>query len=342
MKKIYYLFALIGLVSLFSGCEKDGDEIRMLDNPIAPSIVSMPDLTLLRENGTNMVEFVGTPVDPGFTASATYFLEVCATGNNFEDALVLYSGIQDTLIKFSVSELNALLLKKFKADQISSADFRIRASLVVDAGTGALGTSTNPLEYSSITNTSDITIYGLPRLDLIGSGIAQKIESALGNGVYTGYVKLDKTLPFTLLDPDANKTYGANGAALAENGAGITSPDNGYYMLSVNVPDLKYTMDPYMIGLIGSATPNEWNTPDQKMDYNIEKGTWYITLNLKIGEIKFRKNDGWAWNLGGDPKSLKHDGTNIAITSAGNYTITLTITNDTQGSATGSCTIVKN
>ena len=59
-------------------------------------------------------------------------------------------------------------------------------------------------------------------------------------------------------------------------------------------------------------------------------------------EIKFRKNDGWSWNLGGTKDNLVHNGDNIPITSAGNYTITLTISVDTQGSEAGSCTIVKN
>ena len=91
------------------------------------------------------------------------------------------------------------------------------------------------------------------------------------------------------------------------------------------------------IGLIGSATPNGWDTPDQKMDYDSKTGTWSITVDLIDGDIKFRKNDGWAWNLGGTHDNLTQGGDNLSV-SAGNYTITLTIIND----ATGTCTIVKN
>ncbi len=340
IRKTYLFLAFIGLIGLFSSCEKDEDKATMLENPILPTIKTMPDLTLLRANATNTLKFVGTPVNPGFNASTTYFLEVCAEGNNFADALVLYSGVQDTAISFTVSELNSLLLKKFPGDQLSAADFRIRAILTVDAGTGAVGTSTNPLEYKSITTNVDITLFGLPRLDLIGSGRDQKVESALGNGIYTGYVKLDKTLPFTLYDPDNDVTYGGSSNILAVDGAGISissTDSDGYYKLDVNTNDLSYSLQPYMIGLIGSATPNGWDTPDQKMDYNTATGTWYITINLTDGFIKFRKNDGWAWNLGGSPNSLTQGGADLPVT-AGNYTINLTIVND----ATGSCTIVKN
>lgn len=339
---IIYL-TLIGLIGLLFSCEKDETKVVMLTNPIAPTIQTVPDLTLKRAKGMDTLVFVGTAVDPGFQASATYFLEICPKGNNFKDATVLTSGIKNTQMKITVSDLNGILLKKFPADQVSAVDLRMRAVLSVDAGTGALGTSANPLEYSSEIKTVNVTTYGLPRLDLVGSGINQKIESALGNGKYTGLVKLDKTKPFTLKDPDTNVVYGANGAALAVNGTGIISSDNGWYKFVADTKALTYSLDAYMIGLVGSATPNGWDSPDQKMDYDAATGTWKITINLVDGDIKFRLNDGWAWNLGGTANSLTVDGSNLTVT-AGNYTIVLTITNpnSVKGEVGGNCKITKN
>ena len=92
-----------------------------------------------------------------------------------------------------------------------------------------------------------------------------------------------------------------------------------------------------MIGLVGSATPNGWDSPDQKMDYDAVTGTWKKTLTLVAGEFKFRLNDAWVWNLGGTTDNLTQGGNNIAVT-AGNYTISLTIINGT----TGTYKIVKN
>lgn len=332
---IFILF--IGLIGLFVSCEKDGETIVMLDNPVAPEIVTMPGLTLQRNNGTEMLEFVGTPVDPGFQASAKYFLEAAAAGSNFADPVIILSDIQNASLKISVSDLNGILLKKFPADQATPVDFRVRSVLVVDAGTGAPGTGTSPFEYISETATANVTLYGLPKLDLIDSGINQKIESPLGNGDYKGFVKLDATKPFTLLDTDNNIKYGASGSALAVNGTGITVDANGWYILNANTANLSYSTSEYRIGLIGSATPNGWDTPDQKMDYDAQTGTWSITIDLIDGFIKFRKNDGWAWNLGGAADNLTQGGADIPVT-AGNYTITLTIIND----ATGTCKIVKN
>jgi len=336
MKKLLYI-TFIGLLGLLYSCEKDGDQIFIADNPVPPSIVSMPDLTLERNNGTDILEFAISPVDPGFVASAKYFLEACATGDNFTKVTSIASKDLGENFEISVADLNGILLKSFPADETSSVDFRVRARLVVDGGTGAPGTSDDAFEYTSATETASVTLYGLPRLDLVNSGIDQKIESALGNGEYFGYVKLDAAMPFTLLDPDANVSYGGSGGTLTVNGPGIAVDGSGWYKMSASTNDLTYSTDAYMIGLVGSATPNGWDTPDQKMDYDAQSGTWSITIDLADGEIKFRLNDGWAWNLGGTVDNLTQGGDNIPVT-AGNYTITLTINSDD----TGTCTIVKN
>lgn len=342
-RKILTYLGIVGLFMLMSSCEKDGNEVIMLADPIPPTIVSMPDnLILQRSNSTDKVQFAATPVNPGFAASATYFLEAALSGTDFADPLLLYSGSQDTLIEFTVSDLNELFLKKFTEDVTSSIDFRIRAVLLVDAGTGAPGTGDNAFEYTSAAVTRDVAPFGLPRLDLIGTDPLQKITSAQGNGVYSSFVKLSSSVPFTLKNPDTGKTYGTNAAgdALEENGNALTATDNGWYKLTADINNLTYSIDAHMYGVVGSATPNDWNSPDTKMDYDAKRGVWYVTLDLIVGEIKFRKNDGWAWNLGGTPDNLVQDGANIAISEAGNYTITLTITD--YENAKGTCTIVKN
>ena len=341
-KKLIIYLAFIGLIGLLFSCEKDETKVIMSASPVAPTLTTVPDLTLQRAKGANMLEFVGTAVDPGFAASANYFLEACASGNKFANTVSLVSAIDPASMKISVSDLNGILIKKFPTDATSSIDIRLRAVLVVDAGTGAPGTSSAPFEYISATKTVNTTTYGLPRLDLINSGVTQKIESALGDGKYTGFVKLDKTKPFTLKDPDANIVYGANGSALAVTSTGINPTDNGWFKLSADTKALTYSMEPYMIGLVGSATPNGWNSPDQKMDYDAATGTWKITITLVDGDIKFRLNDGWAWNLGGTSDKLTVDGANITLT-AGKYTIALTITNPNskKGEVGGTCTITK-
>ena len=322
-KKIFIYLTFIGLTGLLFSCEKEGTKAVLLDNPVAPTLVSVPDLTLKRTNGTNTLEFVGTAVDPGFQASITYNLEAAAKGTNFQNPILIMNDKQDLSLKIAVSDLNGILLKYFPADQVSSLDFRIRSVLSLSSGTGSY-------VYSSVAKSVDVTIYGLPRLDLVNSGITQKVESALGNGVYVNFVKLDATKAFTVKDPDTNTVYGGKTGVLSVNGTAISAPASGWYKLTVDTKGLTYKLDPYMIGLVGDATPNGWNAPDSKMDYNAATGTWSIRITLITGSIKFRLNDDWGWNLGGTTDNLTQNGANCAV-NAGTYTITLTIINGTTG-----------
>jgi len=336
--KILLFLAIFGLVSLFTGCEESGEKIYLATDPIAPSLQTVPDLTLERNNAEETLVFVGTPVDLGFTASATYILEACETGNGFVDVLQIYTDTQDTLISFTVKDLNSILIKQFPADETTSIDLRIRAVLIVSAGTSAPGTGDDPFEYISDAVTVNITTFGLPRLDLTGTD--QKVESAAGDGVYSGFVKLEADVTFTLTDPDSETSYGmdADGTTLVVDGDGKTPATAGWYKLTVDVNTMTYSFDAYMIGVVGSATPNGWDVPDIKMDYDKVSETWQVTTALADGEMKFRRNDDWAWNLGGTESALEHNGANIAV-SAGTYFITLTITNDVTGSETGTYTI---
>ncbi|MCF6183425.1 MAG: SusE domain-containing protein [Bacteroidales bacterium] len=324
---ILIFITIIGLIGLFSSCEKDGTKIVMSENVIAPKIVSLPDLTLLRGNSSDSVEFVGSPVNPGFDASAKYFLEAAEAGTDFENVVQLYSGNQISSVKMTVGELNSMLLNILPEDQATDAEYRIRCDLVVDGGTGAPGTGNNPFEYISEPVTAKTTVFGLLRLDLVNSGMTQKITSPLSNGEYSGFVKLNISNPFTLSDPDNSIIYGGSGGTLIVNGAAIIPAADGWHKLTVNTVDLTYDLQPYMIGLVGSATPNGWGSPDQKMEYDFATKTWQITLDLVDGEVKFRLNDGWAWNLGladGSETNLVHNGANIPVT-AGNYTVTLDV-----------------
>ncbi|WP_372755623.1 SusE domain-containing protein [Labilibaculum sp.] len=347
MKKYYsILFLLVGVLGFFTSCDEDGDQLVFSDNVIVPTL-TLPDLTLVRANGSNSVIFECTPVDPGFTASAYYYLQACPAGDNFETITQIYYAESGDNIEFTVNKLNSLLLDGFPEDATSSVDFRIKCVLEADAGLGV-----DDYVYYSETQTGDVTLFGLLRLDVLIDGEdTQKIQSPDSDGIYEGYVKFDAGDEFTLLDPDNTIYYGSGTSGIAVDGAAITVADAGWYLLTANTNDLSYTLESYNIGLVGDATPNGWDTPDSKMDYNSTDGTWEITIDLTDANFKFRLNDGWAWNLGGTGTEdgsadnysddnmtveLEQGGKNIPVSDgAGNYTITLNI----DGSV---ATVVKN
>jgi hypothetical protein len=85
-------------------------------------------------------------------------------------------------------------------------------------------------------------------------------------------------------------------------------------------------------GLVGSATANGWNAPDQKFipDFGVNEGYYYISgAELIGGEIKVRQNDAWGVNYGDDGAdgTMEANGANIAV-SAGTYNITLNFSVD--------------
>lgn len=290
-KKIYLYLTFIGFIGLLLSCEKDETKAVLLDNPIAPTIQTTPDLTLKRANGLNVLEFKGTPVEPGFQASATYYLEACAKGNNFQDATLILSDKQDLSMKITVADLDGILLKKFPADKVSSIDFRIRAALSLSSGTGTY-------VYSSATKTVDVTTYGPPTLALTVAGTQQGIVSAADNKLYTGWIYTDGT-PFQLTNNDNGKKYGGVLAAgeiscaLTENGPAIALDAGAYNMTAdVNTGVMKLTVADVTIGVIGDAVGG-WDN-DTKMVYNFTDHTWNVTKTVTAGGIKFRTHNSWA------------------------------------------------
>ena len=65
----------------------------------------------------------------------------------------------------------------------------------------------------------------------------------------------------------------------------------GSYKLVVDLNKSIIAMTPFRFGIVGSATPNGWATPDTKMTLNNTTGIWEATLALTSGEMKFRAND---------------------------------------------------
>lgn len=298
-KKIFLYLTFIGLIVLLFSCEKDETKAVLLDNPTLPTIQSMPDLTLKRANGLNMLEFVGTPVEPGFQASVMYYLEACAKGTNFADASLILSDSQDLSMKISVGDLDGILLKKFPADQVSSLDFRIRSVLSLSSGTGSY-------EYSSAIKNANVTTYGPPALSFTTAGKLQTVVSAGDNKTYTGWIYTDGT-PILFTNNDDGKKYGgvlASGevsCALTENGPAVALEAGAYNMTAdINSGVMKLTVADVSIGIIGDAVGG-WDN-DTKMIYNFTDHTWNVTIDVVAGGIKFRTHNSWAAvNVGYNP-----------------------------------------
>ncbi|PIE79638.1 MAG: hypothetical protein CSA15_02765, partial [Candidatus Delongbacteria bacterium] len=123
---------------------------------------------------------------------------------------------------------------------------------------------------------------------------------------------------------------GADGT-LEPGGANI-AVEAGNYLIELNLNDNTYVMTKVenVWGVVGSATPNEWNGPDVKLAMDFTKeGVWYANnVTLKDGEIKFRANESWDNNYGSNDAdgNLQAGGANIAVVE-GVYDIVLDLSN---------------
>ena len=125
--------------------------------------------------------------------------------------------------------------------------------------------------------------------------------------------------------------YGDDGAdgTMEANGANI-AVSAGHYLVTMNLNTQSYTMEEMDVwGLVGSATANGWDGPNDKFmpDFGINEGYYYLTgAVLADGEIKVRQNDAWGVNYGddGNDGTLELNGANIPV-SAGTYNITLNL-----------------
>ncbi len=137
----------------------------------------------------------------------------------------------------------------------------------------------------------------------------------------------------------ANRDWGINFGDAGADGTLDFDKDNmtakaGTYTFMADLSNREYKGVLTQWGLIGSAT-GSWSE-DKDMTADVANNTWTFTGDLKKGEIKFRANDAWDINLGGDINNLTLDnGANIPIAEDGNYTIVLDLANN-------KCTITKN
>lgn len=154
---------------------------------------------------------------------------------------------------------------------------------------------------------------------------------------FTGYMYLNQNGFKFCTQPNWDGTnYG--GAFFGQESDNIMmTQEAGFYQVDVDLSAKTYTLTPFTIGIIGNATPSGWDS-DTDMTYNPEERCWEIKgVELSDGDMKFRANDAWTLNWGGELDNLKQDDPNIAV-AAGTYDIKLYI--DWEGN-TAKCELIK-
>jgi hypothetical protein len=296
--------------------------------------------------------FSWTGASFGFkSATPEYFLWLDLKGSNFAKAVSV--GSTKTL-QFEVlnSKINQLLITLGAKPAVAvDVEFKL---------TGGIHDSLNTVSNiitKTVTPFKVIPVY--PKLYVTGTNNAWGFnENALlysvkSNGVYEGYIYFDNGASWSNFklsyqpnwdngdaivgDPDAG---GVSGTLQVHNNWGgnniNVTEGTGYYQVIANINSLSYSVTKTSWSLAGDY--NSWALAT--MTYNASDETLSITTNMTVGGFKFVANN-WAFSLGDNElDGYLEPGTNnnnIKITVAGNYTITLNLSQ-----ALYTYTIVKN
>ncbi len=346
-KNSFLLF--IGSLLFLSSCKKD--EVKALLNPSGGITLTATQTTLVlvQANGANTaVSFAWDKANFGFAAGINYTLQLAKGGTNFATATSTSVNMETALAStFTVKDLNAKMQDIIPYGSAQQVEARIKA----DVGSNVDPIYSNVLTMT-ITSYRDIVNYAFPQALWIAGNfqgwspstapkIVDKFASGTTGSGYDGYINFTNASPaFKMVKgpdwPFGDFGTGATPGTLGSNGDLTLSNGAGVYRLTANTAALTWSATKINSwGLTGSSTPLGWpsgpdGTPgqDHDMTFNATDGTWSVTMNLTVGVIKFRANDAWSINFGDNsPVDNKPDygGSDIPITVAGNYTVTLDI-----------------
>ncbi len=338
---------MVTLGVVLISCKKEG-QLVTLGNAVPGALTTSVSTVVLTKPNLNVeaVKASFTPADFGYSAAATYTLQIAKTGTSFANAKEIILEVGSSSKSLTHFELNNMLLSMGFAPEVAgSVDFRIKTTI---------GTNVLPV-YSNVKSVTITPFALIGTLYMAGAhngwSFAQdSVVSPEGDGIYSAIIQFKQSKSMFKLSKTKSwsNVYGSASEAVTSSlmvgpgdipnalvGPDLTSP-NTYdnYNVVANTNTLAITYELFTWGIIGTSTAGGWND-DTPMKYNNTTKTWSITTDLTAGVYKFRKNHGWAVNLGGSNGALTSGGADIALAAAGNYTITLNVTANTY-------TIVKN
>jgi hypothetical protein len=329
--KIKYILFLMSVMFAFASCNDDTD-------PVLPhyeaSVLTHPENGTLYElkqkdadNELFPLSWTAYKQKDLLVGPPTYCVQVDLEGNDFSRAKILsqVSEIADptnaTVYTSSVvvKDLNSLLINELgqQAGDVANIEFRV----VTKIGDAFITSSTSNVFKAKVVPYENAR----EALHFIGNMFG---ESAWDNGnykfvmfrtapddidTYTG--KFAAASEFKFISNSNlgswDLAYGSAGSGvLSSSGGNITDiATEGYYTVTVDLANLKYTIKPYdaskakeykSIGLVGAF--NNWGDPTDvvltKSGY--DSHIWTAdNVTLPDGEVKFRADSAWDTSWGG-------------------------------------------
>ncbi len=121
------------------------------------------------------------------------------------------------------------------------------------------------------------------------------------------------------IQQDEDGLYTVTAAYNAQDGWSLTTTKTG------EAPEVAFNPNDFNMAVIGDATASAWDS-DQNLFHKENNGvhSWYGVVYLAgTGFYKFRANDLWDFNLGGDLSALSQGGDDIPTPGEGAYYVVL-------------------
>jgi starch-binding outer membrane protein SusE/F len=316
------LFLGVALMSAWS-CKKD--EIQAVLNPTAALTASLSKNTVvLLKDSTALDALSVSWVKPnfGFDAAPSYTLFIDKAGNNFAKAVTFNLGAGLSRV-FKVAELNSIV-RGLGLEPGTAGDLDVKVQCLI----------------------GDKTLYVSPILALKATAFADKLDlftnwGLVGDATANGWNGPDMLMWKNIDNPaeivayatlvDGNIKFrtnndwavnlGGTGGVLKAGGDNI-AVTKGSYKITFNPTALTYKVEKFSWGVVGNAMTNGWNGPDQVMEYDGTVNLFRADITVNDGDIKFRRENDWAVNLGGTGGVLSAGGGNIAV-KKGRYLVTM-------------------
>lgn len=311
MKKINKLLLLgFALVLAWSSCRKEETIVNINPNAVLTASISAPNVVLLKDNKDKDAFTVSwTAPDFGFAAAPSYTVYLDKKGNNFakQKAVGAGSALKRT---FKTSELNDII-KGFGLVSGTAGDLEVKVECLLGAATVLTSTvsSLKATAYDDVVNLT--TTWGV-----VGSATANGWDGP-DQPAFKLNGTTDTLVAFVTLTDGAIKFRENNKWDSNLGSAGATNPDpaqtgallasgkdiavkKGTYRVLFNPTKLTYKIEPYSWGVVGEATANGWNGPDQPLAYDGATGTWKGVVSFIDGPMKFRLNNAWDENFGAE------------------------------------------
>ncbi len=282
-----------------------------------------------------------------YPAAVTYTLEAV-----LEDQAVILGSTSSNSLGLQTETLNNLLVNNLGA--VPGETFTCNVRLLSSLGTTtAYDTVSLAVPFSVIPFSGEPTpLYVVGAFNNWSHSNAIALWSVTSNGIYTGYIPLfvtpsvgvaaiedapDPVTPFVLTtglnwDFKYASTDGDFGTLEENAGSDILLPSGYLYQVEVNTNTLVGSVisnNITRIGLVGSATPNGWETPDTELVWTPEEKAYVATgVEMIDGAFKFRANNLWDvnWGAGAEAGELAINGSDITFDLApGRYTVKLDI-----------------